>query len=186
MEQREIGAFGVELKPLAREDLPLLCHWRNQEDVLPFMDVPHKTSLENLTFWYNKIQAYHTTVAWIVHAQEAPVAYTELKDIRIPEKSCEGGIFLFGKRQYGTGLSSRIVLAREIMMRRLGLDTLYSRIRAGNGRGLAFCQKYGGEYTGEKQGMLVYVHKKQRRLEMLGALAEKLGLAPEFASLLAP
>lgn len=186
MEQREIGAFGVELKPLAREELPLLCHWRNHEDVLPFMDVPHKTSLENLTFWYNKIHAYQTAVAWLVHARGVPVAYTELKALRREEKSCEGGIFLFGKRHYGTGLSSRIVLAREIMMRRLGLETLYSLIQPENYRGIAFCKKYGGEYTGEKQGMHVYVHKKQRRLKMLGVLAEKLGLASEFASALEP
>lgn len=186
MEQRDITAFGVELKPLGRDDLPLLCHWRNHEEVLPFLDVPRKASLENLSFWYNKLQTYDTASAWIVHAQGAPAAYTELKDIRREESSCEGGIFLFGKSHYGTGLSARIVLARELMMRRLGLKTLYSLIQKNNQRGIAFCKKYGGEPLGEKNGLLVYVHKERQRLAMLRSLAGSLGLEEEFALRLAP
>lgn len=185
-QQQDITAFGVELRPLGRDDLPLLCHWRNHEEVMPFLDVPRKASLENLSFWYSKIQAYHTALAWIVHAHGAPAAYTELKDIRREEQSCEGGIFLFGKNHYGTGLGARIVLAREIMMRRLGLKTLFSLIQKNNRRGIAFCRKYGGEYLGEKHGLLVYVHKEHQRLAMLKSLAASLGLEEEFAARLAP
>ncbi len=109
---KKISAFGIELKFLEKSDLPLLLLWRNQPSIRPFLDDPREISLPMLSFWYEKILRYKTCLPWLAYYNNTAVAYTEIKDMDPVNKSCAGGLFLFGEKYYGAGLSYRIVLCR--------------------------------------------------------------------------
>lgn len=178
-----LKAFGIELKPLEKSDLPLLCHWRNQPEIVPYMDVPREISQTSMAFWYAKAIRYGNVLPWLAYYNGMAVAYTEIKEIDIEKKSCVGGLFLFGKKYYGTGLSFRVVLCRELMMHKLGLDTLFSRVRKINQRSRDFCLQTGAELIGEKDGCYVYKYDPAERAQRLKIIAGIMHLAHEYETL---
>lgn len=189
MQQREIlreefsriAAFGVELCRVEEEDLPLLCYWRNQPEILPFMNDTRPVTLEVLRFWLMRAYGGDTVWPYIARINGEPVGYTELTNVDWFHKSAEIGIFLFGKRWFSAGVSYRVVLCREIVVDRLGLKNLISRIRPANDRNVRFCKSYGGEYVRTEGDFLVYTLEQKRRLLCLKAIAAALGMAEEYS-----
>lgn len=179
-ELARITAFGVELRSLEDQDLPMLCHWRNQPEIRPFMGDDRPVTPKIMGFWLNRVRGGDTVWPYIACKGERPIGYTELKHVNWLDSSCDGGIFLFGKEYIGTGIGYNIVLCREIVMARLGLRTLVSRIRSSNARSINFCMKYGGEYVRTEGDFLVYTHEMTRRRESLKAIAGTMGRAEEF------
>ena len=169
------------MRLVKEQDLPLLCKWRNHETIRPFMDDCRMVTPQVMTVWLNKQRASNTSLAYMCSTAKTAVGFTELKKIDWERRSCEGGIFLFGEKYFGTGLAYSIALCREIIMQRLGLTVLVSRIRKKNLRGIQFCKKYGGKYQGEEKDFLIFVHAYAPRMEGLQRLAEKIERAAEFA-----
>lgn len=180
-ELARIAGFGVELRGLEERDLPMLCHWRNQPEIRPFMDDDRPVTPKIMGVWLHKVHSGDTVWPYIVYMNGKSVGYTELKQVNRLDSRCEGGMFLFGKEYIGTGIGYHIVLCREIVMARLGLRTLISRIRAANVRSISFCAKYGGEYVRTEGDFLVYSYEIARRRERLKAIAGILGMTEEFA-----
>lgn len=176
-----IAAFGVELRSLEEWDLPMLCHWRNQPEIRPYMDDDRPVTPKIMEVWLNRVRGGNSVWPYIVYMGEKPVGYTELKQVNRIDSSCEDGIFLFGKEYIGRGIGYNIVLCREIVMAGLGLRTLISRIRSSNARSISFCTKYGGEYVRTEGDFFVYSYEITRRRERLKAIAEIMGMAEEFA-----
>ncbi len=183
-ELANIAAFGVELAALEEKDLPLLCYWRNQPEIRPFMDDIRPVTPKVMNVWLNKARSGDTGWPYMVHMGGNPVAYTEIKNINWADSSCEDGIFLFGKAYIGTGIAYRIVLCRELVMARLGLRTLISRVRIENTRSIRFCMKYGGEYVRTEGDFLVYEYDFARRRQSLKTIARILEVAGEFERVL--
>lgn len=179
-ELAHIAAFGVELRSLEERDLPMLCHWRNQPEIRPYMDDDRPVTPKIMEVWLNRVRGGDAVWPYIVSMGEKPVGYTELKHVNRIDSSCEGGMFLFGKEYIGAGIGYNIVLCREIVMAGLGLRTLISRIRSSNARSISFCSKYGGEYVRTEGDFLVYTYEITRRRERLKAIAGIMGMAEEF------
>lgn len=175
-----ISALGIELRPLEKKDLPILCHWRNQPEILPYMDKPRKTSIANLVFWYEKIIKNKNAIPWLAYYHDNPVAYTELTKINYADKSCMGGLFLFGEKFFCTGIAYRIVLCRDILMRRLDLEILYSRIYKDNQRSIDFCTKYGGELIERNEEFNIYRYDPDQKAARLKLIAKALKMADEY------
>lgn len=176
-----ITAFGVELRSLEVRDLPILCHWRNQPEIRPYMGDDRPVTPKIMEFWLNRARGGDVVWPYIVHMGGKSVGYTELKHVNWIDSSCEDGIFLFGKEYIGKGIGYNVVLCREIVMDGLGLRTLVSRIRSSNARSISFCTKYGGEYVRTEGDFLVYRCEITRRRERLKAIAGIMGMAEEFA-----
>lgn len=179
-----ISALGIELRPLEKKDLPLLCHWRNQPEILPYMDTPRKTSIANLVFWYEKIIGNKSAISWLVYYYDTPVAYTELTQINHVDKSCVGGLFLFGEKFFGTGIAYRIILCRDILMSRLDLEILYSRIHKDNQRSIDFCTKYGAELIERDKDFNIYRYDPDKKAGRLKLIAKALKMADEYENAL--
>lgn len=181
---RRVSAFGVNMRLVEQQDVPLLCRWRNHQEIRPYMDDTRVVTPQVMTVWLNKQRSSTNSLAYMCFTGQTAAGFTELKKIDWDQGCCEGGIFLFGEEYFGTGLASNIALCREVIMHRLGISVLISRIRKGNLRGIKFCQKYGGELVGEERNFLTYVHDYGRRRAALEYLAKKIGRGAEYARLL--
>lgn len=181
MDITHISAFGIELKQLEENDIPLLCHWRNHEEVLPYMEDNRPATSQTMRFWFNKVRCCGTTIPYFAYIDNNPIGYTEIKNIDRKNSRCEGGLFLFGPKYIGTGISYNIILCREIVMDRLNLKTLISSIHVNNSRSINFCAKYGGEYTRTEGEFLIYTYEFSRRRARLKVIADILGMSQEFS-----
>lgn len=176
-----IAAFGIELKQLEENDIPLLCHWRNHAEILPYMEDTRPATPQTMHFWFNKVRSGGTVQPYFAYMNNKPIGYTEIKNIDRKNSCCEGGLFLFGPKYIGTGLSYNIILCRELVMDRLNLKTLISRIHAANTRSINFCAKYGGEYARTEGEFLIYIYEFSRRRARLKVIAGILGMSQEFS-----
>lgn len=179
-ELARIAAFGIQLRRVVENDIPLLCHWRNQAEILPYMDDPRPVDPKIMYVWLNKIRCDDTTIPYIAYMDNKPVAYTEIKHINWKNESCEGGMFLFGQDYIGTGIAYNIILCREIIMNQLNLKTLISRVHFKNTRSIHFCTKYGGKYMRKDGNFLVYSYEFTYRRERLKFIAGILGMSDDF------
>jgi len=175
-----VTAFDVQLRSLEKCNLSILCHWRNQPEIRPYMEDDRPVTPKTMEVWFNKVRGGDAVWPYIAYMGERPVGYTELKRVNRIDSSCEGGMFLFGKEYIGAGIGYNIVLCREIVMAGLGLRTLISRIRSSNTRSISFCTKYGGEYMRTEGDFLIYTYEITRRRERLKAIAGIMGMAEEF------
>ncbi|WP_298066999.1 GNAT family N-acetyltransferase [uncultured Mailhella sp.] len=180
-ELSRIAAFGVELRSVEEQDLPMLCHWRNKPEILPFMGDVRPVTPQVMRFWLGRVQSGDTVWPYIGCWDGTPVGYIEIKDIDWSNSSCTSGIFLSGKENFSTGVSFCLVLCREIVLARLGLKLLISKIRPNNVRSIRFCTAYGAEYVRTDGEFLVYHYEFSRRRQKLKTIAAALGMKDEFA-----
>lgn len=183
---KRVSAFGIDMRLVEAEDLPLLCTWRNHPAIRPFMDDCRPVTPQVMAVWLNKKRTSNSSLAYICYAKQAAVGFTELKNIDWEQRRCEGGIFLFGEEYFGTGLAYAIALCREIVLQTLGIPVLISRVRKNNVRGMKFCKKYGGEFEREEDDFLIFTHKYECRMAGLQHLAQKIGMATEFSQIFKP
>ncbi len=175
-----ITAFGITCKILCRDELPLIFQWRNSDDVRYFMEDNRFVSNEVLSFWFENIQNKNSIYPYIVCLDNIPCAYMEIKNINYDDKFGEFGIFLFGKKYFGTGIAERIALCWEILMTKLGIKTSISRIHANNIRSIKFFQKIGGVFKYKEGNILVFEHEFVRRRISLEKIARRLGRYDEY------
>lgn len=175
-------AFGITCKILCRTDLPLIFQWRNSDDVRYFMEDDRFVSNEVLSFWFENIQNKNYIYPYIVYLDNIPCAYMEIKNINIKcnDKVGEFGIFLFGKKYFGTGVAERIALCWEILMAKLGMKTCISRIHTNNIRSIKFFQKIGGVFKYKEDNILIFEHEFARRSIALAKIAKNIGRYDEY------
>lgn len=176
-----IDAFGISLRCLQEADIQMLCKWRNNDNIRLYMEDSRHVSSEVMNFWIRKIHKNNSTYPYISYYSNKPIGYVEIKNINYNNKSCEGGLFLFRNKYIGTGISYNIALCREIVMHKLNLKTLISKIHKNNTRSINFCKKYGGEYSEKEGDFIVYTCNIVRRRERLKIIAQILGKSKEFA-----
>lgn len=176
----DITAFGIRMSVLRPDDLDMLCRWRNSDNVRLFLEDSRIVTPQTMNVWFQKVKQIGTTYPYIVFIQGNPIAYTELKNVDTLNSTCEGGLFFSEKKYIGTGIGYKIVLCRELVMARLGIRTLISRVHASNTRSIHFCVGYGGEYSHSEEDFLLYVYRMQHRREKLKKIACILRMESEF------
>ncbi len=181
---RNISAFGINCKIISKNDLALICKYRNCEHIRYFMDDQREVSLNVLNFWHTKIENKKNILPYIVSNNKNSVAYMEIKNIKLDEKTAEFGIFIFSRDDYGTGLSERIALCWEIILKKIGITTCYSHISNENIRSINFFKKIGGVLDKCEGNYIILKHEKTTRRNALREIALKLNLFDEYCELL--
>lgn len=179
-----ITAFGITCKLLCRNELPLVFQWRNSDDVRYFMEDDRFVSNEILNFWFSSICKKTSIFPYIVFLENTPCGYMEIKNIDYIEKIGELGIFLFGKKYFGTSVAQKVALCWEILMKNIGIKTCISRIHGNNFRSIKFFQKIGGVFRYKEGNMCIFEHEFQRRRRALEKMARSLGQYDEYIKLL--
>lgn len=174
------AGFGLELKSLRKEDLPLLCQWRNSAHVLPHMDVGRPVPLSVLEFWFKKIDTYGGVFPFMVYRKDVPVAYLEMKNCDFTKGVGVDGTFLAESRLQGSGLASLIWLLREALLRALNISIVISYIKSDNIRSIRFYEKMGGSFIKSENGFRVCQQLEAPRLATLCQVAASHGLQKEF------
>lgn len=174
------SGFGVRLQKLRPADLPLLCKYRNADDVLRYMEDGREVPLPVLEFWFRKAEASGRTFPFLAFFEEEPIAYVDVRNCDYARSCCEDGIFLFDSRRLGTGLGSRIWLCREQVLRALAIRDVFSSIRPENLRSIHFFEKMGAKSIGRAKGLLLYRQDQEARLAALRRAAARLDLSQEY------
>lgn len=180
---QSFSGFGIELRKLRPENLPLLCHWRNTEEILRHMEDERKVSVPVLEFWLKKTEAAGNSFPFFAYAGGEPVAYMDVRNCDFARSRCEDGIFLLGSRRSGSGIASRIWLCREQVLRALGICDVFSSIRPGNERSRRFFEKMGARFVGMDKGFLRYRQEAAARHAALRRAAARLSLSEEYEKL---
>lgn len=176
-----VNAFDIALRPLIREQLPILQVWRNSPEILPYMEDQRETTIATLDFWFAKMQKQGKSCHYLVWSNDQPVAYTELRDINQQTQSCQDGIFVFGSEYQGTGISHRIMLCREIVMQIFSLYHFSNTIHINNTASLKFYQKYDPIFLGQTGNFYKFQFPFSRRRNQLQKIASLWGMGDEFA-----
>lgn len=174
------SGFGVELKKLRPTDLPLLCTYRNTDDVLRHMEDGRKVPLPVLEFWFKKVEASGSTFPFLAFLEEKPIAYVDVRNCDYRRFCCEDGIFLFDSSRLGSGLGSRIWLCREQVLRALDIRDVFSSIRPENRHSVRFFEKMGAKFIGRDKGLLRFRQAQAPRLAALRRAAARLNLSEEY------
>ena len=180
-----IKAFEITLAEVEEADLPLIVKWRNHPENLPFMSKALPVSLHALQIWLRKIRADHSSLPFLVILKNTPVAFMEIKNIDWNNSCAEGGMFLFGSHLAGTGISLRAILSRELLLRKIGIDILISKINVNNEKSKNFCKSFGARYCGQEKNFEVYLSDAAMRLPCLKRYARVLKCEEEFLEKLA-
>lgn len=173
-------AFGISLKKLVSDDLPLLCKWHNDDDILPFMADLRKVSVPILDFWLKKMDASGKSFPFFAYFQEKPIGYVDVRNCDYERSCCEDGVIIFDSNRYGIGLGSRIWLCRELVLRALNIRDVFSCIRPKNQRSISFFEKMGGTFVENKNGFMLYKQECSARMAALHRVAAQLGLLEEY------
>lgn len=175
------SGFGIELRRLRHADLPLLCQWRNSDDILRYMDDVRKVSVPVLEFWLKKTEASGHTFPFLAYSGGEPIAYIDVRNCDYARSRCEDGIYLFdSRRRQGTGLGSKIWLCREQILQTLGIQEVFSAIRPENRRSRCFFEKMGATLLGMENGLLLYQQQPAARWSALRRVAATLNLSDTF------
>lgn len=175
-----VAAFGITCKVLCDEDLPLIVTWRNIDEIRFFMEDDRLISKATINFWFASIKNKNTQIPYIVKFNDISCGYMEIKNIDCRQKTGEFGIFLFGKEYFGAGIAERIALCWEIILKKTGIETGFSRIHAENTRSIKFFTKIGGEFSHRDGKFFIFKHTLAKRRASLKHIAKRLHLEEEF------
>jgi len=175
----KVQAFGLECRLLDEDHLPLLCSWRNHSDVLPFMNDTRKVSPDILRFWFRRISKGSTAIYHVVFRQNQPVGFTGLNYIDWINRTYEEETFL-NPEYIGHKLGLHIYLCRELIVKKLGLETAFVSIRIGNGRAISLVNKLAYELLNTNNGFHMYRSECGTRRKALKTIARAQGMEDEF------
>lgn len=179
-----ISAFDIELKLLQKDDLELLLFWRNTPEILPFMENDRPVTLQMLQYWHARAISGKSTYPYIAIYNQKKIGYTEIKDIDFQSRTCTDGIFLFGENNMGMGVGKRIFLCREIVIKTLQLETIYSYIKHDNSRSQNFYKSFGSKLIDATGDLLLYKNDMNERRHCLRNFARQLNLENEYMQLI--
>lgn len=174
------SGFGLTLKSVIYDDLPILCQMRNRPDILRYMDCRKPVTIPVLEYWLRKTERSTSTYSFIAYHDNIPVGYLELTNCIYEKGLCNDGIFLFDAKPPKPGLGSLIYICREKLLSDLQISTVISYIRPENKRCIAFIEKIGAVYNGTENGFLKFIQDRNRRLKALHKIACSLGHRDEF------
>ena len=163
----------VALRPIEREDLPLLARWRNNPRIRTVTREFRPLNMENQEVWFNAISATDTKNFMFAVATQSPggpVGVVGLCHWSPRDRTAEVS-FYFGEEQAeGKGHAKRaLVLLHEWGWRELGLDRIWAEAYDDNDRS-QFLRKHLGY---KEEGRLrEHVWRGGKRVDsiMLGVL----------------
>ncbi|MBM3275242.1 MAG: GNAT family N-acetyltransferase [Candidatus Sericytochromatia bacterium] len=147
----------VHLRPLEREDLPLLVEWRNDPAAWKFFCNPHPLSLGGQAAFYDRLQANPYRRLFIIATPQGEAIGTiGLDDIDPVNQSAEFGNLLIGeKAALGKGFAKEATeLLIDYAFKRLNVQRLYLNVHADNDRAIKLYEKCMFEHEGRKRRAL--------------------------------
>jgi RimJ/RimL family protein N-acetyltransferase len=147
----------VHLRPLEREDLPLLVAWRNDPAAWKYFCNAHPLSLGGQAAFYDRLQANPGRRLFIIATPQGEAIGTiGLDDIDPVNQSAEYGNLLIGdKAAQGNGFAKEATgLLIDHAFNRLNIQRLYLDVHADNDRAIKLYESCGFEHEGRKRRAL--------------------------------
>ncbi len=132
--------MGVVLRPITKEDTPLIVAWRNNERVRTNFVFREVFTEEMHNNWMDTKVATGEVVQFIIETEEEhkPIGSVYIRDIT--ETSGEYGMFIGDDAEVGKGYGRDVVrLTMDYAFKTLGLDHIIIRIFADNPASLRAC-----------------------------------------------
>lgn len=174
-----LNGFGIEFVPVREEHIPLICEWRNDPRVLPFMDDTRLVDEKVLSVWLNRIKNSEKEKAYIAFHDNRPICFLSLSKIDNKEKSCSTGIFM-NPEYINTGLCFLVYLLREKLLYSLKVEKIYAQVRKNNNRNIRVLRKLGGKCFNQDKDFAYYILELQPRRQALAGIAELYDMKEEY------
>lgn len=174
-----LKGFGIEFVPVRAEHIPLICEWRNDPRVLPFMDDTRLVDENVLSVWLNRIKNSEKEKAYIAFHDNCPICFLSLSKIDNKEKSCSTGIFM-SPNYINSGMWKLVYLLREKLLQILNIENIYEQVRKNNNRNVQVLSKLGGICIKQDKDFAYYILELQPRRQALASIAELYDMKEEY------
>ncbi len=181
---KKFSAFGLDYRFIKEDDLYLLFKYRNDIHIKHFFGDKGELSLNVIRFWYKRIENSTTTIPYMVEKDKKELAYMEIKNIDYDKKESEFGIYIFNADNYGSGISEKIALCWDIILKKLNISTSYSRIYEKNIRSIKFFEKIGGVFDRYDGNYIILKHDYKNESKVMINIATKLNVLDEYDNLI--
>lgn len=134
------------LRPITKEDTPLIVRWRNSESVRKNFIFREKFTPEMHEHWLGTKVASGEVVQYIIvdKSDNKAVGSVYFRDISAKNRSAEYGIFIGEETARGKGLGTETAkLFTAFGFRDLGLHRIGMRVLDGNEASIRSCEKGG-------------------------------------------
>ena len=134
------------LRPITKEDTPLIVRWRNTESVRQNFIFREKFTEEMHNHWLDTRVASGEVVQYIIvdKSDNKPVGSVYFRDISTKKRSAEYGMFIGEESARGKGLGTETVkLFTAFGFETLGLHRISMRVLDGNEASIRSCEKGG-------------------------------------------
>lgn len=175
----EFNVFGIDIKILERNDLSLLCKWRNNPQVRKNMEDRREVNEMILNVWFNNILEKPDYLGYICSCNGKKFGYEEIKDINFETDSAVCGTY-FDQEYINAGLFVNVFLCRELILRDINISTVIAKVRKENKNSISLQKRLGGVISEEDDDFFIFQLKKDGRIKALRFLAEALGLSAAF------
>lgn len=146
----EFDGLKVNLRPLARVDLPVLVRNFDSMSIHMYTRGLFAQTLENEEEWYEKNRKDEKGCLWAIQpdGSDEPVGITGLHEIDI-HGSCTTGIIIWDQNWWGKGVATRAHLGRTLFAADyLNRLTIKSSVRADNAASFKALTRVGYNLTG--------------------------------------
>ncbi|MCR4666200.1 MAG: GNAT family N-acetyltransferase [Desulfovibrio sp.] len=176
---RRISGFGVTLRTVRKEDLPLIVQWRNDERVRPYMGSTRLVDLDIMRVWLQYIQSCNDRIAFLAYQDDVPNGFLELRNIDSAQSCCEQGIFI-NPEKFGERLALRMTLCQELVLQKLSIENVILKIRKINEKNKSFWLRNEASLQKEDENFYCFVSTKKTRVKNLRSAAKALGYEKEW------
>jgi UDP-4-amino-4,6-dideoxy-N-acetyl-beta-L-altrosamine N-acetyltransferase len=144
-----ISKYGVSLIRLTEEDLELVRHWRNADEIKKYMNFQEYITPEMQKKWFDSINNPENFY-YIIEYKGDKIGLINDKNINWKEKTAEGGLFIWDKRYVNSVVPIMIsFLVLEIAYFLLGWNKTYIKVRKDNLRAIEYNKTLGYQVMSE-------------------------------------
>lgn len=157
--------YGVELIPLAENNIELVRQWRNNPKISQFMEFREYITSKMQQQWFETLDK-ESNFYYIIYSSHKSVGVINIKNYNAHTKSGEGGIFIADDMFLNTDLAYRAHLVLfDYFFENTALESIKSHILEENKRAIRFCEFLGGQKIGNKEYIITknaYLSNKNR------------------------
>jgi UDP-4-amino-4,6-dideoxy-N-acetyl-beta-L-altrosamine N-acetyltransferase len=167
----------VRLSPLSIEDIELLRHWRNREDIVRYMEFQKHITAQEQRDWFEHLDSQRDHY-FIIKWQEQSVGMAHVNMVDETSQSAQVGLFMGEPAFSGTGIALKASLSLlEFAFESLGLMKVWAKVHQSNrvafeyNKQLGFeCYEQVGDFQFMELTLMKFESVQQRLLDLSQAI----------------
>ncbi len=142
----------VVLRPLEKEDIPILKRWINDPEVRKYLSAFTPQNNESEEKWVSSLSDSNTTIVFMIMVNDKPIGTMGIHHINWKDRHCTTGAMIGEKDYWGKGYGTEAKeLLLEYIFNELNLNKVCSDVLEFNKRSRAYLKKSGYVFEGRRR-----------------------------------